>query len=229
MFSLPALWVYTAVGIVLMIPIFNLNLEAVSQLVTVAVSGGGALLAILGLDAWKRQLHGNKDHEIAWKYLEAVFKVRNAINKVVRNPGIFPGETKKAAEELYGKENVDYEMGKNSRAGDVAVYQIRWNELTKARRELDDVIVQAEIWWGESVVGLEKELNASIGELFVNLKIYLDTERQDSGMKWNHETMYYLEGHTSEFDEKLNKAIRKMEVFARPYLRGSDGAQKGEW
>ncbi len=191
----------------------------VAEIITAGAAVAGAIAAWEGLSAWKKQLHGNTDHDIAWKYLEAVLKLRNAINKTVRNPGIDLSEFKSASEEFYG-ENLESEMKQNPRSAEmIAVYSIRWREVNKARQALDDAIVQAEIWWGQKVVGLEKELNACIGELFVNLKNMLNPDR---GLTYNHRTIYYIEGDDNQFDKDLENAVKKMEDFARLYLRDSE-------
>jgi len=191
-------------------------IKTLAEIVTALAAVLGVWIAWNGLSAWKKQLHGNTDHDIAWKYLEATLKVRNAINKVVRNPAIFPGEFQKASEEYYGKDKAEEELRKNPSAQTTAVYTIRWRELAKARQELDDAIVQAEIWWGKRVIGLEEPLNRCIGTLYVNLRNFLEP---DHGLKFDHDTLYYTEGIDSEFDKGLNSAVKKMEDFARPFLR----------
>ena len=194
-------------------------LGQIAETITAIAAVAAAIAAWVGLSAWKKQLHGNTDHDIAWKYLAAVLKLRNAINKTVRNPGIGLEEFKSASEEFYGKD-LEAKMKENPRAAEmVAVYSIRWREVNKARQELDDAIVQAEIWWGNKVAGLEKDLNLCIGELFVNLTNMLNPDR---GLTYEHKTIYYVEGDDSEFDKKLKTAVKKMENFARRYLRDSE-------
>ncbi len=190
----------------------------IAEVITALAAIAAAVAAWVGLSAWKKQLHGNTDHDIAWRYLAAVLKLRNAINKTVRNPGIGLEEFKSASEEFYGKD-LESKMEKDPRTAEtLAVYSIRWREVGKARQELDDAIVQAEIWWGEKVVGLEKDLNLCIGELFVNLANMVNPDR---GLTYNHKIIYYVEGDDSEFDKKLKAAVKKMEDFARQYLRDS--------
>jgi|SRR3989344_3259138 len=190
--------------------------------VTAVAAVVGVLIAFLGLKTWREQLYGNKDHEIAWKYLEAVFKLRNAINHEVRNPAIFPGEIQSAVEEFYGKNKLDEEKQKNPKADLLAVYSIRWKEVMKARKNLDNVIIHAEIWWGEKVVGLEKPINECLGTLFVNVKNYINPQK-GMDLNWNDDVIYYEgDGSNNEFDQKLKSAVKKMEDFARPYLRKED-------
>ena len=195
------------------------NHPNIAELITALAAAAAAVAAWAGLNAWRNQLHGNKDHEIAWKYLEATLKLRNAINNDVRNPAIFPGESQSAAEEFYGKDKMQSELTKNPNAWQVAVYSLRWREVVKARKELNDALVQAEIWWGKKAVGLEKDLNACIGILYVNMKNYVEPDR---GLRWDDDVLYYIESdEESEFNKKLNAAIKKMDDFARPFLRAS--------
>ena len=44
-----------------------------------------AIIAILGLQAWKKQLKGKTEYELAQKYLRAIYKIREAF-AWVRNP-----------------------------------------------------------------------------------------------------------------------------------------------
>jgi hypothetical protein len=179
-----------------------------------------ASVAWRGLDVWKKQLHGNTDHDIAWKYLEATLKLRNAINEDVRNPAIFPNESQSASEEYYGKEGVENAIKTNPRAATIAVYILRWREVNKARIELKNAIVQAEIWWGKKVVGLEKPLYKCIGTLYVQLMNFLYPE--DRGVPYDHDTLYFLEGADTGYDRNLTAAVKQIEDFARQYLRESD-------
>jgi hypothetical protein len=198
-------------------------LNLIPDSVTAIAAITAAVAAWEGLNAWKKQLHGNKDHEIAWKYLEAVFKLRNAINKDVRNPFISIEEMSSASEEYYGKDRVQEILQKDPKAQTQAVYALRWREVQKARQNLSDVIVQAEIWFGEKVVGLENDLNGCIGELFVNIK---NVVNPDYGRQHKIETVYFTPGLETDdkegdysFDKKLRLSIKKMEDFARLYLR----------
>ena len=196
-----------------------MSIKTLSEIITALAASAAAVAAWNGLTAWKKQLHGNTDHDIAWKYLEAVLKLRNAINKTVRNPLISIGESQASSEEYYGEDKFQSVLIVDPTASTTAVYAIRWNELMKARRELDNAIVQAEIWWGNKVVGLEESLNLCIGTLYVNVKNHIDSDRS---LRADHEILYYAKEIETEYDKKLNEAIKKMEDFARPFLRESN-------
>jgi len=58
-----------------------------------------AWIAIRGLTTWRRQTRANVNIEVGRAVLEAVYKVRDAIENV-RNPLILPGETVAARKEL---------------------------------------------------------------------------------------------------------------------------------
>ncbi len=205
--------------VALIVRVFSLSdgasVKESADILTATAAVAGAFIAWNGLSAWKKQLHGNTDHEIAWKYIEAALKLRNAINRDVRNPFISLGEFRIASEEFYGKENVDAEIKKNPQAQKIAVYSIRWKEVNKARKELDDAAVQAEIWWGAAVIGLEKPMIECVAALFVNVQGLIDPDyaTPDRGI------LYYLETEENAYDIKLNAAMKKIEGFFRPYLR----------
>lgn len=187
-----------------------------AELITAIATVGAAVAAWEALKTWKRQLQGSKSHEIAWKYLEAVFKLRNAINYGVRNPWIDWSEFQQASEEHYGKDNVETAKKKNPQAETFAVYAVRWRQINEARKEFRDAKVQAEIWWGNKLPNFEKALYELVGQLYVTVKRVMEPERE---MPPDHDTLYYAQGVETEFDSKLDKAVQDVDDWMRPHIR----------
>lgn len=100
--------------------ITRLTLEIVNTLVIV----GGAMIAVVGVNAWKKQLKGSTEYELAKRYLKSVYKIRDAI-KYVRNPFISIDEMAVALKDN-GIENPDYS---NDQQTNRAVYSVRWKKV----------------------------------------------------------------------------------------------------
>lgn len=190
-----------------------------TEFITAIAAAGGALAAFEALKTWKKQLRGNKAHEIAWRYLEATINLREAINYGVRNPFISLGEFQQAAEEYYGKDRVEQAKKDDSRAETIAVYAIRWKEIDQARKQLRTAKVQAEVWWGEQIRNLDKPINELIGRLYVNVKNLLDPDRE---LRADHDIIYFAADHVTEFDTNLNSAVKEIDDWMRPYIHYED-------
>src|SRR5215212_10812739 len=95
-------------------------LSFIKDLVTVfaTVIGGG--IAIYGLVAWKRQLRGRTEYELARRVLRAVYKVRDAIQGV-RNPLQSAGEIEASLKEA--GISIDFNSPEYRSKSATAVYQ----------------------------------------------------------------------------------------------------------
>lgn len=185
------------------------------EIITALGATGTAVAAWEALKTWKKQLRGSKAHEIAWKYLEAIFHLRDAINYGVRNPFISVSEFQQASEAYYGKDNVEKERLKNPKADHIAVYAMRWKEVDDARRELRAAKVQAEVWWGQEIVSLDKPMGDLIGMLYTQVRLTINSERgavDDS-------VLYYLPGENTEFNLKLDQVVKEIDSRMRPHIR----------
>ena len=81
-----------------------------------------AIIAVLGLQAWKKQLKGKTEYEIAQKLLKAVYKVREAFSGV-RSMLMDIPEQRQAVKELKIEENTTDPNFHNTAVK--AVYQMR--------------------------------------------------------------------------------------------------------
>lgn len=189
-----------------------------AEVITALATTGAAVAAWEALRTWRKQLQGSRAHEIAWKYLEATLHLRDAINYGVRNPFISISEIQKACEEYYGKEkDIESSSQRGSERGRMrAVYATRWKEIDQARHELRTAKIQAEIWWGEQILNFDKPLNELIGNLYIQVKRITDPER---GLVPEDDILYFTPDRVTEFDSKLNGAVKKVDEWMRPHIR----------
>ena len=169
----------------------------------------GAVMAFVGVNAWKKQLKGSTEYELAKRYLKAVYKIRDAI-KYVRNPFISIDEMAVALKEN-GIEKPDYS---NNQQTNRAVYSIRWKKVMEARTNLDVELLEAEVLWGKVAVDVVDDLNARINKLYVSLKMFLE----ERNIKPDRDIIYDM-GDQDTFNHEVKKAIKKIEFFIKPHLR----------
>ncbi len=169
----------------------------------------GAVLAIIGVNAWKKQLKGGTEYELARRYLKAVYKIREAF-KYVRNPFISIDEMANAYKEI-GVENVDYS---DNRKTNRAVYSLRWKKVMEARTDLDVELLEAEVIWGKDGRLIVEDFNLIINKLYVSLKMFLE----ERDMVPDHEIIYDM-GDGDTLNLEINKAIKKIEEFLKPHLK----------
>lgn len=186
--------------------IAKLALEAVNTVAIVT----GAIVAIVGVNTWKKELAGKVEYELARRYLKSVYKVREAI-KFVRNPFIPVDEISIALKES-GLEEADYSDHERSNR---AVYSKRWKKVTEASTDLNVELIEAEVSWGKEAVEVSKGLTDQVNKLFVALKMFLEVR------EIKHDRGIIYEGYDANdvFNQDLEKAIKKIESYVRPHLK----------
>ena len=201
-------------------------LTALKEVVVMVAAATGAIVAVKGLTAWKRQLAGKTEYEVALKFLRAVYKVRDAISQV-RNPFMSVAEIATALKET--------DMAPESDPGQVpghitqaATYTVRWKTVTEAWSDLQITILEAEALWGEQVVKLVSPLRKCVSELNVSINMYLRDSADPKGertFREHHEkvfqVLYWVSDDSKEdsFSGKMQEAVRAVESFIRPQLK----------
>lgn len=167
------------------------------------------ILAIMGLNAWKKQMKGKTDYEVARRYLRSVYKTREAI-KYVRNPAISVGEMEKSLEESGLKDNKNLTEHQKT---NWAVYDARWKKVTEAKTEMDLESFEAEVSWGRDIILTQKDLDTLIRKLYATVSMFL---RGYGGDK--EDKLIYDIGEQDEFRKEIDEAIKKIEDYLKPYL-----------
>jgi hypothetical protein len=180
-----------------------------------------ALSAILGvlfgsswLDTSKKKMKGKLDYDIARKYLKGVLKLRDAI-KIVRNPFIPVGEMQSALEKN-GFKGDEYE---NKEKVNRSVYSLRWNKVQEAWTNLEEILTEAEISWGDEAVKIQNDLDKLVREL--RSVIWLFVNYSDSFHKQydkNSKLLYGSYDTEDVFSVKVDAEINKIRDFLKRYL-----------
>ena len=180
-----------------------------------------ALTAILGLlfgqswlDTSKKKMKGKLDYDIARKYLKEVLHLRDAV-KNVRNPFI-PIDEMRVALEKNGFKGDEYEdKVKVNRS----VYSLRWNNVQEAWTSFEEILVEAEVSWGNEAVNIQKNLDMFIRELRSVLWLFVNYSK-DFNSKWeeNNKIIYGTHDENDEFAKKVNSEIEEIRKFLKKYL-----------
>jgi hypothetical protein len=83
---------------------FQTYLSIAKDIFTVLASITAGIVAIIGLQTWKKQLKGKTEYELAQRLLMAVYKIRDAIY-YVRNPFMSAGEINQALKDANVEQN----------------------------------------------------------------------------------------------------------------------------
>jgi hypothetical protein len=186
------------------------------------------IIAFLGLQAWKKQLKGNTEYNLARRFLRSVYKIRNAID-YIRNPFITSGETASAIHE--SNIVIDKSDPDNRVTSQNAVYQQRWNKIQEALSEFNVELFEAEVLWGKEIRRVVKPLGVCISELQLEIQRMLrrlqrefqeeideDEERRRNDIIYSFESLM-SEDSENHFSKEIIKSIHDIEEFIKPLLK----------
>lgn len=197
----------------------------IKDIVTGASALVAAIVAIKGLQTWKKQLKGKTEYEVAQKLLRATYAVREAF-AYVRNPFQSSDEIAQAMQEA----NIEGDSREDPRLQaqtEIAVYQRRWQKVQNAFVELESILLEAEAIWGESVRENIRPLQKCKVTLYRNIKSYLRRIKK-SPLNIDEESQEKIDdiifGWGEDFDDnvfsnEIRMAVAKMEDFLRPRLK----------
>jgi len=204
------------------------TVQAIVTLIKDIITGLSALtaavIAMLGLQAWKRQLKGKTEYELAQKFLRGVYKIREAF-AWVRNPFQSAAEISQAMKEA-NLEDLSASDSKYRPRSEAAVYQKRFQKVSEAFLELESIMLEAETLWGEGVREYIKSLRTHSADLLVAIQMYIsdmehnvpyDEEKYNKRMA----IMYAITDGSREdpFANEVKKTIKEIESFLKPRLR----------
>jgi hypothetical protein len=202
-------------------------IEALEKAATGIAALVAAWVAWQGLEAWRVQLHGRTEYDLARRVLRAVFKVRDQI-AFVRNPFVPVAETMEAYRAA-GIDPAEVDPLKDRERAAQLVYQKRWQPLAAAVSDLSVEILEAEVLWGKSSRDLETELRRLVAELSTAITLYLrDAHTQHYNPERAREAAERFEkwfavvygGITDDaFASRVEAVVERFEAMLRPHLR----------
>ncbi len=174
------------------------------------------LAVILGsswLDTSKKKMRGKLDYDIARKYLKSVLKLRDAI-KIARNPFV-PVEEMQCALEKYGFKRDEYE---NKEKVNRSVYSLRWDKVQETWTDLEAILLEAEISWGDEATKIQNDLNKLIKNLRSAIWLFInDSEAIKIGDK-NYKLIFGTYDVDDDFSVRIDNEIERIRNFLKRYL-----------
>lgn len=201
-----------------------------SDIVVATAAGVGALVAWKGLGAWRHQLKGSNEYDLARRLLKSTYQLRDAM-AAARSPVMFGGEMPRpSAEAVEGMTAEQLRF-----FGTSGAYTERYRVVQEHRRALELDLLEAEALWGE---GLDRDFQPLFKlqhELWMAFHLYMRSinpnEPGDSRdayaklLREKHErTLYNLsEGKDKpdEFSAEVLAAIAVINKELRPHLARS--------
>jgi len=119
----------------------------VKDILLTAAAVGGFFVALAGVNAWRRQLRGKTDWELARRLLRCVYELRDAIS-FVRNPFISAEDIPAAEDDGPAESGVRRSIDNRS----AAAYARRWSYVQKVWSNLEVERLEAEVLWGSQVL-----------------------------------------------------------------------------
>lgn len=191
--------------------------------ITAAAAVWAASIAHRGVNAWKSELIGRSDHELASRLLLRLYRWRDAI-EAARSPGMssseyadYPGTN---SEPPRMKKSSDEELAKMQYA-----YEKRLNRIREALSKLEVTCKETEALWNYSFAAEKARLRDCYFELMASIYYWIGTREQgriDEGQNDEYMThfgnVFGSYGPKDTFHKKYTEAIRDFEPKARKRL-----------
>jgi len=193
------------------------TLSTIANLVVALVAAASAGAAWLGVSAWRRELQGRTEYDLARRALIGVYRIRDAMARV-RAPFMAVWE--------YADRPGRPPDQRLSDADDLAyAYQDRWRSVQEAKSALDVDLLEAEAIWGDLLKEATMELSKCIIDLSVNITQYVGAQR---GTRMDPQRMAHVERviwpmgtdeQPDEYGERLAQVISVFDEKLRRHLR----------
>jgi len=150
-------------------------LTIIKDIVIIATGVVASIVAIIGLNTWRKQIRGTSEYELAKKILKQIYQFRQAI-EFVRFP-LFSTEETELSEENYSatRNKREERFGKLSNA-----YQSRYAKVNEARVAIEATLLEVEVLWGKHLLPKIRKLYELDGELYGTIMEHLETVVSDA-------------------------------------------------
>lgn len=195
----------------------------IKELLITSSALAGVVVAIYGLTAWKKQLKGKVEYDLARRILITLYKYRDAI-AVVRNPAIWSNEFKELPESI--NKNLTEEQIRFERLN--GVYEARWAKVQIEKAALYADLIESEATWGLDLNELFKKVFKLEQQLLQGIRAFLSTQNPDENSVIKElaeenirKDRWILHARISEadtFEHNLVEAISEIEAYLKPHI-----------
>ncbi|TPQ43133.1 hypothetical protein [Cupriavidus pinatubonensis] len=178
-----------------------------------------ALVAVVGLNSWRRELHGKTEYETARNLIRTTYKLREAFDDA-RQPLVMGGEFPSG----YIKANDELE---NAKAW-AYVFHARWAPIAQVLDEFDIAALEAEALWADPIRNKAKELRSTLRVLRVAMEAYIANEQsggedfrsdRDFARQIRSEVFAPRDSHDNALSQRFRTAVEGIESEVRPKLK----------
>jgi hypothetical protein len=196
---------------------------SLKDLLLVIPAWTGAIVAVLGLSAWRRQLHGREGYDLARRLLRATYRYRDAIHWA-RSPFSFASV---ATPSTVG-------ASPSAREQATALWQQRWEPIDTARRELLVELLEAEVLWGfahrnqyQALFERESDLYGAVLEQLDSIGPGADeTLTTPESAENRRHKLYARANRSDDFSKALSAAVAPVEADLGPRLQRPRSASR---
>lgn len=183
----------------------------------------GSVVAILGLNTWKRQLYGQSEYDLAKRLLKSLYLFREVVNNA-RHPFFqYSSVPNLPADKLEQLTKEEKEWHAQAQA-----WAKRWEPVAKTRADLDANVLESEVFWGNGIKDKMSKLSRLQAELLVAIEQHLertnprypDDSYRDDDLKENRALIYARNDRSKDaFQDRMLTAIEEIENILKPYIR----------
>jgi len=179
----------------------------------------GVVVAVKGLNIWRRQLKGTNEYQIALKVLKGIFSLRDAISGA-RERLILSVET--GDRPRSERENQDETQVMNV----AHAYHKRLQFVRSAYSELLLAELEALALWGQAVGKTLEPVYNAVNHLFATYSTYFEADllrarsgdRPDETLREMHKTLFRVPDN-DRFGKTIEDAVKAGEEHFRQYLK----------
>jgi hypothetical protein len=179
-------------------------------------------VAIVGLNAWQRELKGRANFDVARQLAKSVYVLRDQVS-YCRSPFT-------AAQEFPKDYQGRLANHTSKEEGDAwaHVYANRWVSVDKSVQDFDTASLEAEALWGHEVKVQCAELRGCVRALQVDIEMFI-MDKYSGGQSFKNvefarkieSGIWDIKSDDNELTQRINKAIAGIEAFLRPHLSRS--------
>jgi len=198
-------------------------ITAVKDVVLAIAAAVTAIIAILGLKSWYRELRGRAEFDAARGLARATYRLRDEL-AACRSPFI------RASEFPSSYQGRDKSSPKEEAEALAHVYKYRWEPVWKAIQEFDAQALEAESLWGKEIRTKSDALRDCAKELSVGMEAMIDNELSggrnfESDRNFAKQIRARVSASGSDEENPLSRkvavAVDGIEALLRPHLKRS--------
>lgn len=194
-------------------------IAAIKDVLVGLAAAVAAIVAVVGLTIWRRELKGKAEFGVARNLMRATYRLRDAVQDC-RVPFITGGEFPS------GYEHANTSSHEEAEAYGY-MFKNRWTPVSEAVQEFDTQTLEAEAFWGAEIRSKTDILRQCVGELRAAIAAFVDDKKvggrdfqadKEFGKKMR-ETVWAIPDPSNQLSQRIKGAIDAIETLIRPHLR----------